>query len=41
MHNLEMKNLLDNLFACEQPNYTPSGKTIFVNLPHDEIAKKF
>lgn len=41
MHNLEMKNLLDNLFACEQPNYTPSGKIIYINLSNDEIAKKF
>ena len=37
----EMKNLLDKLFACEQPNYTPSGKTIFVTLSNEEIENKF
>lgn len=37
----EMKNLLDKLFACEQPNYTPSGKTIFVTLSNEEIESKF
>ena len=30
--NEEMQSLIDELFACQQPNYTPDGKKIFMLL---------
>lgn len=38
---LEMQNLIDELFACEQPFYSPSGKPTTVNVPLEEFEKKF
>ncbi len=37
----EMNHIIDNLFATTNPNYTPSGKTIFTILNFDEIEKLF
>ena len=37
----EMQNLADELFACEQPFYTPSGKPTTVTVPIEEFEKKF
>lgn len=37
----EMNHIIDNLFATSNPNYTPSGKTIFTILNFDEIEKLF
>ena len=28
----EMSNLVDNLFACPSPNYTPDGKTVLATI---------
>lgn len=36
----EMRNLVDHLFACEMPNFTPSGKSIITILTMDEIEKR-
>ncbi len=36
----EAGQLIDNLFACETPNYTPSGKTVLEIIQLDEIEKK-
>lgn len=36
----EMHNLVDHLFACEMPNFTPSGKSIITILTMDEIEKR-
>ncbi|MFN8256918.1 MAG: DNA mismatch repair endonuclease MutL [Bacteroidales bacterium] len=41
MSVIEMKSLIDNLFACQVPNYTPSGKTIIHILSMEEIERKF
>ena len=38
---LEMQNLIDELFACEQPFYSPVGKPTTVNVPLEEFEKKF
>ena len=38
---LEMKALIDQLFACETPNYTPSGESTFVILDGDTIDSYF
>lgn len=37
----EMRELVDHLFACEMPNFSPSGKTIISILNLDEIEKRF
>ncbi len=37
----EMQDIIDNLFACEIPNYSPDGKTVLVILSNDDIDKKF
>jgi DNA mismatch repair protein MutL len=38
---LEMRNLIDNLFACKVPNYGPSGNPTFVILDLNKIEKFF
>lgn len=37
----EMRHMVDELFACENPNYTPSGKKILSILNLDDIDKLF
>jgi DNA mismatch repair protein MutL len=36
-----MQELIDNLFACESPGYSPSGKPVVIILGVEEIEKKF
>ncbi len=36
----EMQDLIDRLFACENPNYSPSGKKILSILNLEELEKK-
>jgi DNA mismatch repair protein MutL len=36
----EMQELVDGLFACEEPNYSPSGKKTMSILNMDEFEKK-
>lgn len=37
----EMQSLIDELFACQQPNYTPDGKKIFMLLDTEMIEQLF
>ena len=37
----EMRNLVDELFACEMPSYTPEGKKTFVVIDDNEVEKMF
>ncbi len=39
--NEEMSDLINRLFACKNPNYTPDGKITMVIFSQDEIAAKF
>ena len=39
--NEEMSDLINRLFACENPNHTPDGKTTMVIFSQDEIMAKF
>lgn len=41
LNNEEMNSLIDLLFACENPNYTASGKPIIHTVTLEELAKKF
>lgn len=37
----EMTVLIDELFACEQPNYTPIGEKTFITFTLEELAQAF
>lgn len=37
----QMTQLLDDLFSCENHQYTPDGKPVFILFENDEIEKKF
>ena len=37
----EMQSLVDNLFACPTPNYTPEGKAILSTIKENEIDRLF
>jgi len=37
----EMQHLIDELFACENPQVSPNGKKIIVTYNFDDITKKF
>jgi DNA mismatch repair protein MutL len=37
----EMKTLIDELFACENPYTAPGGKHTFITLSFDELEKRF
>ncbi len=37
----EMQNLIDELFACENPHFSPHGKSIIQTISMEEIIKKF
>lgn len=39
--NDEMKTLIDELFACENPYTAPNGKKTFVQISSEELAAKF
>lgn len=41
LNNDEMANLVDNLFACPTPNYTPDGRTVLTTLKEEDIDKLF
>jgi len=41
LSELEMKELTDQLFACENPNHTPSGKQIVKILEVNELDEQF
>ncbi|MCK3683931.1 DNA mismatch repair endonuclease MutL [Maribellus sp. YY47] len=37
----EVDHLIDNLFACSTPNFTPDGKKVLTIIPIDDIEKSF
>ncbi|MDB9775232.1 DNA mismatch repair endonuclease MutL [Vicingaceae bacterium] len=41
LHEEEMQNLIDELFACEMPNNLPNGKPIVITYSIDELDKRF
>ena len=38
LSNEEMVSLVDNLFACPSPNYTPDGKTVLTTIKEEASA---
>ena len=41
LSNEEMVQLVDSLFACPTPNYTPDGKTVLTVISEEEVEKFF
>lgn len=41
LSNEEMRAIIDQLFACSTPNYTPDGKAIISVLENSELEKRF
>lgn len=41
LSNDEMANLVDSLFACPSPNYTPDGHIVLATIKEEEIEKLF
>ncbi len=39
--NDEMAGLVDSLFACTSPNYTPDGRVILATIKEEELEKLF
>lgn len=39
--NEEMANLVDSLFACPTPNYTPDGLVVLATIKEEDIEKLF
>jgi DNA mismatch repair protein MutL len=37
----EMQEMIDNLFACDMPNYSPGGKNVITIISNDDIDKRF
>ena len=38
---VEMGDIVEKLFMCEIPNYTPDGKKTYVNLEDSEVERMF
>ena len=38
---IEMSTLIDELFACSQPEYSPNGKKTYLTVSLDELEKQF
>ena len=41
LSNEEMVSLVDSLFACPSPNYTPDGKTVLTTIKEEDIERLF
>ena len=41
LNNEEMREMVDMLFACQNPNYSPFGKLIVCMIKTDELEKRF
>lgn len=41
LHHQEQQQLVDDLFACKDPQVTPFNRQIFVSLTKEELEKKF
>ena len=41
MSGMEMQDLIDRLFACEQPYHTADGLKTMITLEMDDLDKRF
>ena len=41
LDNIEQEHIINQLFSCTEPNFSPKGKRIVVHVPFDELEQKF
>ncbi|MGI6338889.1 MAG: DNA mismatch repair endonuclease MutL [Bacteroidales bacterium] len=41
LSKMEMEDIIDNLFACKAPNYSPKGKAVISIITMEDIDKRF
>lgn len=41
LNEIELQNLVNELFACKEPNVSPFGQTIFITLTSEDLDKRF
>lgn len=41
MNNQEMQDIVDQLFACKSPSYTPDGKIVVSILSNEDLVQRF
>ena len=41
LNETELSNLVNSLFACKEPNFSPYNKPIFITLTTEDLDKKF
>ena len=41
LSEMEMKDIIDKLFACETPFTSPSGRPCFITMEIEELQKRF
>ncbi len=41
LNSTEQQHIVNGLFSCKEPAFTPSNKPVFITLPVEEIEKKF
>ena len=41
LNKQEMTSIVDDLFACQTPNYTPDGKLIITIIAEEKIVENF
>ncbi|MGY5846968.1 DNA mismatch repair endonuclease MutL [Salegentibacter sp. HM20] len=41
LNNSEQQHIVNRLFACKEPDLSPTGKSVFITLTVDELDKKF
>lgn len=41
LNEIELSNMVNGLFACKEPNFSPFNQPIFITLTTDELDKRF
>lgn len=41
LNEIELSNIVNGLFACKEPNFSPFNQPIFITLTTDELDKRF
>ena len=41
LNETELSNLVNALFACKEPNFSPYNKPIFITLTTEDLDKRF
>ena len=41
LNNTEQEHLVNSLFACKEPNISPTNRPTFITMSIDDIEKKF